>query len=294
MKHSLFTLVFLAIFSSAFGQSKFSENPLDAKFVLHDYNNFWKQFDKMSSSNENPFGEYLKNASIGLQPYVGYFNVDSLYQKVQDLKEDYLKSRPILQNLDSKKKKIQASYAAMKYWYPKAVFPPIYFVVADFSTGGTISDQGLLIGSEKLKSLDGLNGLVSHELIHFQQNFSKTYNLLNQSIKEGSADFLGELISGEHINMTAFAYGEQHEHELCKEFVSVMYKEDFTDWLYGTSGKDDRPNDLGYWIGYKITEAYFNKQEDKQQAVLDILNVQNPVEFLKKSGYLDTYMQSQD
>ena len=74
-----------------------------------------------------------------------------------------------LQNIDTKKKKIIASYAALKYWYPEAVFPPIYFVVADFSTGGTVSENGLLIGSEKLKGLEGLHGLVTHELIHFQQ-----------------------------------------------------------------------------------------------------------------------------
>jgi hypothetical protein len=293
MKHHIFIFVFLLVFTQAFGQTQFSKDPLNAQFVKHDYDNFWKQFDKMESSSENPFGAYLANASIGLKPYVGYFNVDSLYQTVVRRKAEYLKSRPILQNIGTKKKKIIASYAALKYWYPEAVFPPIYFVVADFSTGGTVSENGLLIGSEKLKGLEGLHGLVTHELIHFQQKYTAPYSLLNQSIKEGSADFLGELISGEHINMTAFNYGEQHEDVLCKEFVAKMLTKDETDWLYGTSGKDDRPNDLGYWIGYKITEAYFNKQKDKRKAVADILNVSDPLDFLRKSGYLESYLKSQ-
>jgi len=289
MKHFIFTFAFFLVLASSFGQSQFSQDPLHAQFVTHDYDNFWKQFDRMDSTSENPFGEYLANASIGLKPYVSYFNVDSLYETVRKRKADYLKSRPILNGLSSKKKKMLAAYAALKYWYADAVFPPIYFVVADFSSGGTVSENGLLIGSEKLKNLDGLHGLVSHELIHFQQKFTAPFSLLNQSIMEGSADFLGELISGEHINMTAFAYGDAHEEALCKEFVSVMLTDKCDDWLYGTTGKDDRPNDLGYWIGYKITEAYFNKQKDKKQAVIDILHVKDPVEFLNKSGYLDAY-----
>ena len=55
------------------------------------------------------------------------------------------------------------------------------------------------------------------------------------------------------------------------------------DRLYGTSGKDDRPNDLGYWIGYKIIEAYFNKQTDKHKAITEIINIKDPLLFLKES-----------
>ena len=52
-----------------------------------------------------------------------------------------------------------------------------------------------------------------------------------------------------------------------------MSQEDTKDWLYGNlSDKDDRPTDLGYWMGYKITEAYFNKQEDKHKAIHNIIN----------------------
>ena len=47
--------------------------------------------------------------------------------------------------------------------------------------------------------------------------------LLLQSLNEGSADFIGELISGEHINSTAFNYGEEHQDALCKEFVLLMH-----------------------------------------------------------------------
>jgi len=112
---------------------------------------------------------------------------------------------------------------------------------------------------------------------------------LTQVMIEGSADFVGELISGEHINQEAFSYGEEHEDRLCKEFVELMNGTDYTNWLYGTSGHDNRPRDLGYWMGYKITEAYFNKQQDKKEAIKHILTIDDPIQFVKSSGYLDSY-----
>lgn len=282
-------ILLLGFTQITFGQGDYSDSPLNAKFITTDYDNFWEQFDKIDSISGNPFVEYLNNASEGLKPFVEYLNADSLYQTVLRRKEDYLKSRPIINNIATKKKKVQASYSAMKYWYPNATFPPVYFVVGMFTSGGTASENGLVIGSEMLNNLDGLNGLISHELIHYQQKISGEDNLLKQAIIEGSADFIGELISGEHINKNPFNYGNENENRLCKEFVSKMLKDDYTDWLYGTSGKEDRPNDLGYWIGYKITEAYFTKQQNKIKAISDILNIDNPVGFTKESGYLEKY-----
>ncbi len=289
MKNLMCMIILLLGFTKlSVAQQVFSNHPLNAEFITTDYDNFWNLYDRLDTVSGNPFGAYLDNASDGLKPFVDYINADSLYQTVLRRKEDYLKSRHVLNGIETKKKKkVQSSYAALKYWYPEATFPPVYFVVGMFTTGGTASENGLVIGSEMLKNLDGLNGLIAHELIHYQQNVSGEDHLLKQSIIEGSADFIGEMISGEHINQVSFRYGNENEEQLCKEFVSVMLKDDYTDWLYGTSGKDKRPNDLGYWIGYKITEAYFNKQVDKKQAINDILNITDPMDLLQKSSYLE-------
>lgn len=68
-----------------------------------------------------------------------------------------------------------------------------------------------------------------------------------------------------NTNKAANDYGNKNEERLCKEFVARMDSTDYQDWLYGVSGKDDRPSDLGYWIGYKITEQYFKKSPDKNR-----------------------------
>ena len=38
-----------------------------------------------------------------------------------------------------------------------------------------------------------------------------------------------------------------------------MHDKHTPDWFNETSGKDNRPNDLDYWIGYEILRAYFTK-----------------------------------
>lgn len=290
MKIVLLSILTLFLNNLGYSQESFTNNPFQAQFIIEDYERFWRAFDEMDNSPENPFEDYLKNASDGFKPLVGYFDAKTLYQTVQKRKEEYLKSRNILDSLSGKETEIKKAYSEMKRWYPSAKFPPIYFVVGTFTSSGTITDGGLLIGSEKLKNLNGLTGLIAHELVHYQQKIAGKDNLLKQSIMEGSADFIGEMISGEHINLVPFNYGNENEKALCKEFLKVMNKKKYKDWLYETSGKDDRPKDLGYWIGYKITEAYFQKQVDKRQAINSILNIKNPMAFLQESGYLEKYI----
>jgi len=295
MKSSLFvTILFVVSSNFLFGQSNFSDNPLDAVFETKDSKNFWEAFDKMEKSKQNPFIEYMQKGSLGIKGFTQnrIINADSLFAVVKKRKADYELSRNVLDGISSKEKRVRAIYSALKYWYPNAKFPPIYFVYGRFNSGGTSSSDGIIIGTEMLKNLDGVSGLIAHELIHYQQNITGKDMLLKWCLLEGGADFISELISGETINKFEYKYGEQNLDKLCQEFVTRLKNADYQDWLYGTSKKDDRPNDLGYWIGYKITESYFNKQKDKQKAIDEILNIKEPMQFLKQSGFLDAYIEN--
>ncbi|MCR4029309.1 MULTISPECIES: DUF2268 domain-containing putative Zn-dependent protease [Flavobacterium] len=289
----LVLFVLVSIQNTAFGQTNFSENPFDAVFETKDTKNFWLAFDKMEKTKENPFVEYMKKGSPGVKAFTEYriINADSLFVVVKKRKADYELSRNVLDGLNTKEKRVRAIYSALKYWYPKAKFPPIYFVYGRFNSGGTSALEGIVVGTEKLQNLDGISGLIAHELVHYQQNISGKDALLKWCLLEGGADFIGELISGESINQFSYQYGEKNLDKLCMEFVSRLKNIDNQDWLYGTSQKDDRPNDLGYWIGYKITEAYFNKQKDKQKAIDEILNIKDTMQFLKQSVFLDVYIE---
>lgn len=292
----LLTNHLIAITLLAFGtiNAQFTGDPLNAVLETKDSQNFWKAFDKMETSTANPFIEYIENGSPGVKSFINnrIINADSLYTTVKKNKEEYLKTRNVLNGIGAKDKKLKASYSALKYWYPKAKFSTVYFVYGRMNTGGNSSNEGISIGTELFKNLDGVVPLIVHEMVHFQQNNKGGETLLKQALTEGGADFVGEFVSGEPMNVKAFQYGEANSDKLYKEFVTRYKSDDFRDWFYWTSKKDDRPNDLGYWIGYKICEAYFNKQTDKHKAVYDILNIEDPFLFLKESGFLDSYIQA--
>jgi uncharacterized protein YjaZ len=162
----------------------------------------------------------------------------------------------------------------------------VYFVVGRLNTGGTISQRGLLIGAEMYSDHSAVVPIVAHELIHYQQRLlsSDQRTLLAQSIVEGSADFVTELIVGNHINQRAHEYGLARERELWDEFTQVMHGTDLTGWLYGNP-PEGRPADLGYFIGYRIAQAYYASAGADDQALWEILNVTDHVGFLERSGY---------
>jgi hypothetical protein len=54
-----------------------------------------------------------------------------------------------------------------------------------------------------------------------------------------------------------------------------MSGKDISRWLYNGTESEDRPGDLGYYVGYKITEAYYNRAADKRQAVREILEIKD-------------------
>lgn len=60
---------------------------------------------------------------------------------------------------------------------------------------------------------------------------------------------------------------------------------DTSNWLYQGNRATGRPADLGYWMGYKIAKAYYDKATDKRTAVKEILRFTDSKAFLEASGY---------
>lgn len=199
-----------------------------------------------------------------------------------------------------------ASFVKLKEIYPDAVFPDVYFLVGRMNAGGTVTFKGLLNGIEmygktddasiaelsswKKSSVGGIERIpfiVAHELIHYQQKYGlfDDLNLLGRSLHEGSADFIGKLISGGNDNQKLHEYGNPREKQLWLEFKKEMNNMDTSNWLYQGDKAKDKPADLGYFIGYKITESYYNRAKDKKQAIKDILDIKDFNGFLKTSGY---------
>lgn len=284
-----------------------SPDPDQARIVTEDLDRFWEAFDQAGPTfPAETFKEvYLDRGTPGLQDFIKLRiqNAEKLAKKVQTHPRYYASVRESTKRIPEMGKGIRAAFYALEYLYPDAVYPDVYFLIGILNTGGTTSERALLIGAEMygrtpqtpteelndwlktvLAPVESIPHIVAHELIHYQQKYPETEpTLLSQAIREGSADFLSELISGRHINAHVHAYAVPRRAELWKEFKEKMHGKELAGWLYSSTG--GRPNDLGYWIGYEITKAYYDKAPDKRQAIKEILEIKDFGAFLAKSGY---------
>ncbi len=301
-----FVALFLCLSIAAHSQNR---DPLSTKIVTSDLDNFWKALEKagpdVDAKTLNKL--YLKRGSKGIKGFMKG-RIESAENLSNVIKSHQKYYRSIKVNTDSipgMKDQIRQSLVKLKDLYPEAIFPPVYFVIGALNSGGTSSNNGLIIGAEMygltaqtpkdelnnwlltvLQPVNQIPHIVAHELIHFQQTNRET-TLLAASIREGSADFLAELISGRHINQHVHDFANPKEKELWLEFRERMDKNDYQGWLY--SSAKDRPNDLGYWMGYKIVESYYDQATDKKAAIHEILNIREVNSFLEQSGYPDKF-----
>lgn len=291
--------------------SKLKNNPENCTFHYQDVSNFISAFNKSKANWVDApsyfYNDYFSKASKALFFYQKFKIQSSSHQfayRVEDKKEYYKSIIPNLQKLNTQEKAIREYFNKFEALYPDAVFPDIYYAVGCFNAGGTSSPFGLIIGAEMhtkrddsdltnfnnweekvVRDFSNLPLITIHELVHIQQ--SENYNnLLGNSIYEGAADFISSLVCGSHINQHVHDWADKHEKEVWAEFEKEMYGESSRDWIGNADRAKDKPADLGYYVGFKISESYYNNQTDKEKAINDILTINDWDDFYLKSGYM--------
>src|SRR5687767_4038993 len=288
-----------------------NQNPEKAQIVTSDVALFWRAYDMARPENDLVIyrDEYLKKGSVGLGEFLRskIGNSCNLVAAIDAAPKYYAALRAQSAKVENYRPQMLASFKKLKELYPDAVFPNVYFLVGRMNSGGTVTYKGLLIGVEmygktddasvaelsgwKKASVSGVEDIpfiVAHELVHYQQKYGLSgdeLSLLGKSLHEGSADFIGELIAGGSINRQLHEYGDPREKQLWLEFKKEMNSKDASNWLYQGDRAKGRPADLGYYVGYKIAESYYDRAEDKKQAIRDILDIKDFDAFLKASGY---------
>lgn len=283
-------------------------HPDSARIVAEDVARFWAAFDASTPSDRAAAlrSMYLDRGSPGLQDFtiLRIGTAEGLAEAVDRFPGYYRSARASMLRAGTYEPQIREAFRRMEEIHPASVFPDVYFLVGNLSTGGTTSGRGLLIGTEVygrtpqapegemapwmravFKGVEEVPHIVAHELVHYQQDYAPGSTLLRQSLVEGVADFVGELISGRHINPAAQAYGDAHERELWCEFRGQMNGTDTSGWMYNASRVTDRPSDLGYNMGYRIAKAYHERAADKRRAVAEMLGIRDFDAFLAASGY---------
>ena len=317
MKRTVPLAIFILFISTVtIGQSgpQLNRNPEMVKFVTSDIGNFWQAYDLAAKETDKAKRiaifqtEYLDKGSPGLKDFLRLRirSAENLVNTIDRMPKYYASIRPQTLQVQRMEKRMREAFRKFKSIYPEAVFPDVYFVIGVLSSGGTTGPSGLLIGTEMygktektpmdelsawlravLSNVENVPAIVAHESCHYNQRYSTAQDqrhLLSKALQEGACDTIGELISGRNINEHLKVYGKTHDAELWRDFEADMYKPDFSNWVYNASKAKDRPADLGYYMGYLITRAYYKKAKDKSKAIYDILNIQDARAFYEASG----------
>jgi hypothetical protein len=282
--------------------------PENRKNVLTlDIDHFWQAYDNLKncksfSDSAASFQKlYLDRATNGLLDFIQArdFTAEKFVEAVTKNAAFYQGIRPNTYRAKKAEPVIEQVFANFRKLYPNFKPFKVCFAIGIKNTGGTVSSEYVLIGTEVTTSIDGtasatddamiqrIKGIVAHECVHTQQKPSPDpqaikCKLLYQSLREGACDFIGELVSKNKKNNE---YGDQHENELWIQFKNELCNENIGNWLYNGYAAKDKPADLGYYIGYKIAESYYNNAADKKQAIVDIIEMDNAIQFLEKSKY---------
>jgi hypothetical protein len=314
--------VFLIISIPGFTQSNkniIAKDP--AVIITMDIDHFWDAYDHLEKcySFEDSVhcieSLYFDKGTGGFKDFISKYNyapqdfVKSLGQYPRFFKS--IRNNTLeVKNIETG---INRFYVKLKENFPGYKPLKICFVISPLQSGGTALEHYLVIGTEIVASTkeadlsefgtsvlgkvlafdtnirDNLIFVIAHETIHdLQVNADfNNYELLNKSLNEGSADFLAELFTGVRANHYLYDFGDLHEHDLWNKFTRALDNHENTDnWMYNIDRVEEGvPADLGYYVGYRIAESYYRNATDKKQAILEIIQMKNPEEFLEKSRY---------
>ena len=315
MKKSILILIIGTIILTSCKEKFEPKQKLNYQIITTDLDNFWKAYDALKNSKDSikTFQElYIDKASPEFKKFLELreFKAKEYVDRIKTAPKFWKTIRPMTISVKRKKAEFDNIYQKMNKLYDKFQPPNICFAISPMRTGGTTSKGLILIGTEiatvnpkfvDISEVNGfmkkifqnstgdINSMIAHELIHTQQPNGDNENasLLSQAIIEGAADFIGSMILGKKtMNKAIFEYGKKNEQALWNEFkqdIKLNKGFDDTDWFYNYDS--NRPADLGYYLGYKIVESYYNKSKNKKQTIKEIIEMKNAEEFLKKSKY---------
>ncbi|MFT3761572.1 MAG: hypothetical protein QM761_02965 [Pseudoxanthomonas sp.] len=287
--------------------------------VSDDIDRFWAAYDRIRGV-EDPTQRaqllqrlYLAPGSPGLQAFLEAKGCTA--EKYADLTQRYPRFwdsvRPRSQSATTRTLALAPMLEKFRALYPAMRPATIYFVVGCMTSGGTTQGDKVLIGSELAlgdpdvdvselpertqrwlrtyfgtRPADGLVLLNVHEYVHTQQK-GPGPTLLAQSLYEGAADFVAEQVAGKLPPLAYVDYGPAHLEQIKARFALDMDKDSYAGWLY--NGADESAfgvGDLGYFVGYAICKAYYERTADKREALRAIIEL-NYTDAAAARAFLD-------
>lgn len=304
------------VFTNSIAQTK------QQTIVYTDIDNFWVAFDSVQTTTDslkqlNILQRlYVDKGTPGLKAFMeakGY-TTEAWLACIRSYPKYWASIRPKTLKIKAVNKELNPYIAKFKKIYPAFKPANIYFTIGAMRSGGTTQGDKVLIGAELatgdpevdiselpkntqnwLKNYFGTYPfkdvvlLNMHEFVHTQQK-GRGNTLLTQTILEGTADFVAELITRKVPALAYMTYGKQHEADLKKKFKEEMFLESYGNWLYNGASNNFGVADLGYYMGYAICKNYYQQAKDKKAVIkelieLDYANDETIEKFLANTGY---------
>jgi len=311
-------LVFLLFFATTcFGQ----KNKI---VVTDDIPNFWKAYDQIIKTKDS-----LKQIDIIQTQYIdkGTDGLKGIMKVKRYTPTTYIKainSYPLFWNsvrnntlkADSYANDIERGIEKLRKMYPTLKPSKVYFTIGALWTGGTTSDDKVLIGSEismadntvittefgkdfshlpvyfATNKLNNLTFLNVHEYIHTQQKTTIGNNLLAQTVLEGVAEYITTIVLRTSSPNEQISFGKLNDEKIKKAFVKEMFSTNFNNWIWNSPDNEFKMRDLAYYVGYAICEKYYSLARDKRLAIkkmieLDYNNQDSLIKFVEGTKYFE-------
>lgn len=308
-RHALAALLIVGAFRPVTAQevtTNLTSDPHEAPLIYDDVVNFIRVQKMLAGAGDTSAilqTEYLDKGTPGLKMFMEKYDLtaERMLKAMRRHPEKY-------SSLDSMPAAIAAieddahrAFAKLKEYIPHAVFPPTYFLVGGYRGIGSGSVEGQLLTVEKWSiPIDHKMTMLIHELTHFQQVVAVGYekykrlfdpekSLLGLCIREGTAEFFADLVTGDITQDEAVEFFDMDEERLWGEFQKEMHGRETGDWMWSTPSDSLQPPHVGYVLGARIVQAYYDRADDKAAAVREILGVTDYQAFLDASGYADRF-----
>jgi uncharacterized protein YjaZ len=266
-----------------------------------DVTRFYALYDRTGGHpTPDQLQHYIDGGSDGLHRLAELRHVTGarIAEEIAKRPDIYADAKRCMAVLPQVRVRVAASLRKLGELYPEASFPPVTIAVGRGKPVGVTDAKGVMIGLESLCAVtwmekdveDRFVHVIAHEYAHVQQAVAspRFYDeekptVLQESLIEGAAEFVGERISG-GVSYAFFGKTTKgREKEIETAFVADEDKTDLSHWLY--NGSLTKPGDLGYWVGYRIVKSYYQQAHDKRAALREILQMKDARAFLARSGW---------
>ena len=301
------------------------QKPAAQRLISADIDRFWAAYDQIQAEPDTARHlqllqeEFIEPASEGQRQLFAIRNYtpEEYLANIRAYPQFYASLRRLLDKRAPIEADIRAALSEFQTLYPQMQTGKVYLGIGNFRTNGTTVDSMVLFGAEMaftdttvntsefpaqyqyfknyIRDYDPINNvrfLAAHEFVHTQQKAAYNTSLLAIVLREGSAEFIAELCMEHPSVVPAIAYGKAHRAAVFERFEQELFNRYPSWWVWSDTPNPFGQRDLGYYVGYALSEHYYQQAPDKQAAIahlieLDYGDADSVRAFVDKMGFFE-------